>query len=226
MGNFQIGRNASDPGRAAERIVKVILTASLERRNVPPVAAVESRDAVLLARVRAGDETALGAVYDLHADLVFGLARRVTRDEQLARDITQEVFSYLWELPSRVDLSRGSLRAYLAVITHRRAVDEIRRNERRSRVEAAAPITEVQDGPEGGVVDAAAREWCKAQLAAGLARLPTEQRAAVELAYFDGLTYKQVAGVLGIPEGTAKSRLRLAMSRLRTLLGDEIRTAI
>ena len=206
--------------------MEVILTASLERRSVPAVAAVEPRDAVLLARVRAGDESALGVVYDLHVDLVFGLARRVTRDEQLARDITQEVFTYLWEMPDRVDLARGSLRAYLAVVAHRRAVDEVRRNERRLRVEAAAPTAEVQDGPEGGVVDAAAREWCKARLAAGLARLPAEQRAAVELAYFDGLTYKQVARALGIPEGTAKSRLRLAMSRLRALLGDEIRTAI
>ncbi len=190
------------------------------------MAASELPDAVLLARVRAGDDRALGAVYDQHADLVFGLARRVTRDEQLARDITQEVFSYLWELPDRVDLARGSLRAYLAVLAHRRAVDEIRRSERRARTEASSPATEVEDGPEIGVVDAAAREWCRARLAAGLAQLPAEQRAAVELAYYDGLTYKQVADALGIPEGTAKSRLRLAMAKLRTLLGDELRTAI
>jgi RNA polymerase sigma-70 factor, ECF subfamily len=214
----------------------VILTASPKRRNVPPVAAAEPRDtmprdalprdAVLLARVRAGDDRALSAVYDQHADLVFGLARRVTRDEQLARDITQEVFTYLWELPDRVDLNRGSLRAYLAVVTHRRAVDEIRRSERRARTEAAAPPVEAEDGPEIGVVDAAAREWCRNRLAAGLAQLPAEQRAAVELAYFDGLTYRQVARALGIPEGTAKSRLRLAMTKLRTVLGDEMRTAI
>ncbi|MFL6163312.1 MAG: sigma-70 family RNA polymerase sigma factor [Jatrophihabitantaceae bacterium] len=190
------------------------------------MAAVDPPDAQLLARIEAGDEQALGVVYDQHAGLVFGLARRVTRDEQLARDITQEVFSYLWELPERVDLSRGSVRAYLAVVTHRRAVDEVRRNERRTRTEAAAPFAETTDSPESGVVDAAARQWYKARLAAGLAQLPAEQRVAVELAYFDGLTYKQVARALEIPEGTAKSRLRLAMCRLRALLGDEIRTAI
>jgi RNA polymerase sigma-70 factor (ECF subfamily) len=216
--------------------VKVTLTASLKRRSVPPVAASEPgdaaprdaapRDAVLLARVRAGDDRALSLVYDQHADLVFGLARRVTRDEQLARDITQEVFSYLWELPDRVDLTRGSLRAYLAVVTHRRAVDEVRRSERRARTEAASPPADVENGPEVGVVDAATREWCRRRLAAGLAQLPAEQRAAVKLAYFDGLTYKQVARALGIPEGTAKSRLRLAMTKLRSLLGDEMRTAI
>jgi RNA polymerase sigma factor (sigma-70 family) len=210
----------------AERITKVTLTASPKRRTVPPVTAGEAPDAMLLARVRAGDDRALGMVYDQHADLVFGLARRVTRDEQLARDITQEVFTYLWELPDRVDLNRGSLRAYLAVLTHRRAVDEIRRSERRARTEAASPCTELADGPEVGVVDAAAREWCRSQLAAGLARLPEEQRVAVELAYYDGLTYKQVARRLGIPEGTAKSRLRMAMTKLRSLLGDDLRTAI
>jgi RNA polymerase sigma-70 factor, ECF subfamily len=210
----------------ARRIVEVVLTKSLERRSVAPMAVVEPRDAVLLARVRAGDDRALSAVYDDHAGLVFGVARRVTRDEQLARDITQEVFTYLWELPDRVDLTRGSLRAYLAVVTHRRAVDEIRRNERRVRTESAAPVIEVEDGPEAGVVEAAARQWCRSRLADGLAQLPAEQRAAVKLAYFDGLTYKQVARALGIPEGTAKSRLRLAIARLRALLGDEIRSAI
>ena len=101
-----------------------------------------------------------------------------------------------------------------------------RRNERRVRTESAAPVIEVEDGPEADVVEAAARQWCRSRLAAGLAQLPAEQRAAVELAYFDGLTYKQVARALGVPEGTAKSRLRLAMARLRALLGDEIRSAI
>jgi RNA polymerase sigma-70 factor (ECF subfamily) len=192
------------------------------------VAGGEAREAVLLARIGAGDDAALAAVYDGHAALVFGLARRVTRDEQLARDITQEVFAYLWEFPTRVDLARGSLRAYLAVVTHRRAVDEVRRSERRARTEAALAADTAgaaTEGPEGGVVDAAARSWGKVRLAAGLAALPADQRTAVELAYYDGLTYKQVAERLDIPEGTAKSRLRLAMARLRASLDAEIRTA-
>ncbi len=85
------------------------MTASLRRRSVTLVGAAGGHDAPLLARIQAGDEQALSAVYDEHAGLVFGLARRVTCDEQLARDITQEVFAYLWELPGRVDLARGSL---------------------------------------------------------------------------------------------------------------------
>jgi RNA polymerase sigma-70 factor (ECF subfamily) len=202
------------------------MTIRVAPRSVTAVAGGAPQDAVLLARIKAGDDAALGAVYDQHADLVFGLARRVTRDEQLARDITQDVFTYLWELPGRVDLLRGTLRTYLAVVAHRRAVDEVRRSERRTRLEATLPHDTSTAGPEEGVVEAATHTWRQQRLAHALAGLPADQRAAIELAYYDGLTYKQVAKVLGIPEGTAKSRLRLALTRMRTLLGDEMRTAI
>jgi RNA polymerase sigma factor (sigma-70 family) len=195
-------------------------------RMVPSVTAEASPDGLLLERIRAGDEDALARIYDLHADLVFGLARRVTRDEQLANEITQDVFTYLWELPTRVDLTRGTLRSYLAVVTHRRAVDEIRRNERRMRTEAAAALADREDGPEAAVVEAAATAWGRDRLSIALRDLPVDQRRAVELAYYDGLTYKQVASALGIPEGTAKSRLRLAIARLRALVGNEARTAL
>ncbi len=204
----------------------VTMTVRLRARSVSSVVGPEPNDAVLLARIQAGDDLALGVVYDLHAGLVYGLARRVTRDEQLAQDVTQDVFTYLWELPNRVDLARGSLRSYLAVVAHRRAVDEVRRSERRTRIEGSVDTATTEDGPETGVVEAAMQDWRKQRLAAGLAGLPQEQRAAIELAYYDGLTYKQVAVALNIPEGTAKSRLRLAMTRLRTLLGAEMRAAI
>ena len=202
------------------------MTAPVQSRSVPRVEAGRHPDAALLARVRAGDESALGLIYDAHAGVVYGLARRVTRDEHLAQDITQEVFTYLWELPDRVDLDRGSLRSYLAVLAHRRAVDEVRRSERRARSEASLEEPVAEDGPENAIVDTAAAAWSKQRIADVLAKLPDEQRAAICLAYFDGLTYTQVARALGIPEGTAKSRLRLALGRLRTLLGDELRTAM
>jgi RNA polymerase sigma factor (sigma-70 family) len=207
-------------------MIPVSMTAATVPRTLPAVAAGEAHDAALLARIVAGDDRALAGVYDRHADLVFGLARRVTRDEQLARDVTQEVFAHLWELPQRVDLSRGTLRSYLAVLAHRRAVDEVRRSERRARLETSAARREAQDGPEGDVVDTLTRHWRKERLARALDQLPADQRRAVELAYYDGLTYRQVASALGIPEGTAKSRLRLAMNRLRTQLGDEMRATI
>jgi RNA polymerase sigma-70 factor (ECF subfamily) len=202
------------------------MTLTRLRRSVPPVEEGGRPDTVLLARICAGDDTALRDVYDLHGPLVYGLARRVTRDEHHAQDIAQEVFTYLWELPERVDLSRGSLRSYLAVVTHRRAVDEVRRSERRSRTETAGARADVEEGPELGVVETAAQTWTKQRLAAVLDQLPEEQRVAICLAYYEGQTYLQVAGTLGIPEGTAKSRLRLALARLRVLLGDELRAAI
>lgn len=195
-------------------------------RIVRRVGVSSDRDALLVTRVRAGDDSALAAVYDEHAGLVYGLARRVTRDEELARDITQEVFAYFWEKPDRVDLSRGSLRAYLTVLAHRRAVDEVRRHEARTRAEIASGPPEDEDGPETTVVAEAARSWGGKHLSQLLALLPAEQREAVQLAYYEGLTYVQVASELGIPEGTAKYRLRAALTRLRTLLTDEAREAI
>ncbi len=85
-----------------------------------------ARDALLVARVIAGDERALGDVYDQHSSLVYGLARRVTQNEVAAQDIAQDVFGWFWERPDKFDPARGSLRAYLGVLTHRRAVDWIR----------------------------------------------------------------------------------------------------
>jgi RNA polymerase sigma-70 factor, ECF subfamily len=190
------------------------------------VEAASDGDALLVERIRAGDDRALAAVYDRHAGMVYGLARRVARDEQLARDVTQEVFTYLWEMPGRVDLSRGTLRTYLALLAHRRAVDEVRRHEARFRAETASALPEPEEGPETHVVDAATQTWRTKHLAALLGMLPAEQRIAVQLAYYDGLTYVQVAEKLGIPEGTAKWRLRAALARLRTLLTDEAREAI
>src|SRR4051794_15869177 len=190
-----------------------------------PPRAPNDRDAQLLARIEAGDERALATIHDEHSPVVFGVARRVTRDEHLAGDVCQEVFAYLWEQPSRVDLSKGTLRGYLAMVGHRRAVDEVRRRESRARAETAVGVRDLADGPEVEVADRAAATWRDQRLTASLALLPVDQGTALRLAYFDGLTYKQVAHTLGIAEGTAKSRLRLALARLRTLLDADLREA-
>ena len=185
--------------------------------------ALSGGDALLLERIRAGDDQALAAVYDQHAGVVYGLARRVAGDEQLACDVTQEVFTYLWEMPHRVDLSRGSLRTYLTLFAHRRAVDEARRRRARSRAQTAPALPEPADGPGTGRAEGT---WRTERAAALLGMLPAQQRSAVQLAYYDGLTYVQVAKALGIPESTAKSHLRTALASLRTLLAEEAREAI
>jgi RNA polymerase sigma-70 factor (ECF subfamily) len=184
-------------------------------------------DEVLVARLRAGDDRALGRAYDEHAEAVRATARRVTLDDQLAHDVVQEVFVHLWASADRVDLSRGSLRAYLRTIAHRRAVDAVRRSERRHRAESAAasaPTASVDvDGVDVSSADDAAALWCHARLEEALAQLPEDQRAALELAYYGGQTLKQVAVSLGIPEGTAKSRVRLGLARVRAIVGEDLR---
>jgi RNA polymerase sigma-70 factor (ECF subfamily) len=182
-------------------------------------------DAELVARLLAGDDAALAEVYDRYGGLVFGLARRVTGDEEAAREIAQDVFVGLWERPERVDLSRGSLKAYLGVIAHRRSVDAVRKSTRRGAAEQRLfhPAEAVEPSHDAQVVDAASQAWRSERLRSLVDDLPPDQRDALQLAYFGGCTYREVAEKLGIPEGTAKSRLRLALNHLRKAIdGDDL----
>ena len=175
---------------------------------------------VLVERLAGGDETALAELYDRYAGFVYGLAVRTLLDRPAAEDITQEVFVFLWEHPERIDPGRGTLRGFLATLTHRRAVDAVRQEEARRRRETRVARREGGDMPD---VDAAMiRSETTGRVRTALEVLPEPQRQALELAYFDGYTYRQVANVLGIPEGTAKSRLRLALTRIAENLGSEL----
>ncbi|MFD0691034.1 RNA polymerase sigma factor [Actinomadura fibrosa] len=179
--------------------------------------AAPARDADLRARLAAGDDDALGEIYDMYAPLVHGLARRVTGDAEAARDVTQEVFVGLWERPLAFDPERGSLRGWLATLAHRRAVDWVRREARRRR-----PPPEDADRTGPGGADEAV---LAGELASGVKRslnaLSPPLRDALELAYYRGLTYREVAVALGIPEGTAKSRIRSALAQLGRRLESE-----
>jgi RNA polymerase sigma-70 factor (ECF subfamily) len=186
-------------------------------RPVNTVSPTGPTDVSLVARMAVGDGRALQMVYERYSPLVYGLARRVTASSAQAEEITQEVFVYLWQNPDRFDPERGTLRAFLGAITHRRSVDEVRRNTRRTAREdrvgtdaTSLEIFEVGDGIE--------RSQTAERVRAAVASLPDQQREAVLLAYFGGCTFRQVAERLGIPEGTAKSRLRLGLSKLAGLL--------
>lgn len=170
-------------------------------------------------RLMSGDEAALGEVYDQFSSFVFGLAQRVIGEPRAAEDVSQEVFLHLWEHPDAFDPARGSLRTWLGTLTHRRAVDHIRREEarrRRAQREASRRPTSVPDVGELATALVVAE-----QVRAALDVLPPEQRECIELAYFGGRTYREVAQVLGIPEGTAKSRLRLGLRRVAEALEAE-----
>jgi RNA polymerase sigma-70 factor (ECF subfamily) len=182
---------------------------------------VGGTDALLAARLAAGDDHALAEIFDRLGPAVYGGALRVLGDGAAAQDVVQDVFVELWSRPGRYDPSAGSLRTYLIVLAKRRAVDLVRSELRRlarqqrhgrlaTRQPAPSPCEEVVAAEAAGVVRAAIR------------LLPDSQRRVVELAYFGGLTCREVAHAAGIPEGTAKSRLRLALAKLETVLDRQL----
>jgi RNA polymerase sigma factor (sigma-70 family) len=174
-------------------------------------------DKQVCERLVAGDEAALEELYDELSPLVYGLAARVTRDWAAAEDITQEVFVRVWQDPQAFDPARGTWRHWLGTMTHRRAVDWVRRSAARRRRSAdTAPPVGAPDPEETAVADSVAKS-----VHAAVDDLPAAQREAIRLAYFDGQTYRQVAETLGIPEGTAKSRLWQGLRRLAARLQAE-----
>ncbi len=173
---------------------------------------VNMSDASLVVAVGRWNEQALREIYVRHGGAVFSLAKRVTRDPALAEEITQEIFVRLWKEPERFDPQRGSLRTYLLMQTHRRSVDLVRSEQaRKDREEREAQLDPSRiTGLSNELADLAD------QLAVqdALAELPREEREAIELAYFEGLTYKEVARRLEQPEGTIKTRIRTGLRRM------------
>jgi RNA polymerase sigma-70 factor (ECF subfamily) len=176
----------------------------------------EMDDAALVAAVGESSQEALAEAYSRHSGAVHGLARRILRDETLAEEITQEVFLRLWNNAEKFDAERGSLRSFLLAHTHGRSVDLIRsESARRTREDKDARLaTSEHHDIEDEVWNMALAE----QIKAALAKLIDGERKAIELAYFGGHTYREVADLLGEPEGTVKSRIRSGMKRLRTEL--------
>lgn len=170
-----------------------------------------------------GDENALAEVYHRYCRMVHVVALRVTGDTGVAEDVTQEVFVSLWERPLAFDPERGSLRGWLCLLAHRRSIDRVRAEVRRRTL-----LTEprLREPATPGVIAADPAEIVLASITAAsvraaLADLPLLIRQAIELAYFRGRTYREVAAELGIPEGTAKSRLRSGLRQLAVALDSE-----
>jgi RNA polymerase sigma-70 factor (ECF subfamily) len=182
---------------------------------------VEGSDALLAARLTAGDDRALADAFDQLAPSVYGGALRVLGNGSAAQDVVQDVFVELWRHPDRFDPAAGSLRTYLMVLARHRAVDVMRSELRRAaRQEKHYRLTPAD--PPAAASDQVMAAETASVVRAAVQLLPDGQRQVVELAYFKGMTCREVANAMGIPEGTAKSRLRLAMAKLETLLDRQL----
>lgn len=177
-------------------------------------------DRDLLDRVSSGDLGVFSLIYDRYSQAAFSLALKVSGDPSLAEDVVQESFISVWRRPSSFDASRGSFSSYLLGIVHHKCVDAIRHEESlKRRSEAAGRMV---DPAPAGVEEAAWMTMRRERVKAAVLRLSDVQREAMELAYFEGFTHSEVAEKLGIPLGTAKSRLRDGLIRLRVLLSQEV----
>jgi RNA polymerase sigma-70 factor (ECF subfamily) len=173
----------------------------------------DASDAALVVSIGRYHEDALAEAYRRHAGAVFALARRLLSERTLAEEIVQEVFLRLWNDPDRFDPGRGSLRSYLLAQCHGRSVDLIRSETSRRRREERELTLAAEAGYdlEHEVWDLAVADRVKTTLQA----LPEGEREAILLAYFGGHTYKEVADLLGTPEGTVKSRIRAGLRKMR-----------
>lgn len=173
----------------------------------------QASDAVLIVAVGRWRQEALAEAYRRHAGAVFALARRLLASREEAEEVVQDVFVRLWHSPDRFDPARGSLRSYLLAMAHGRAIDRIRSDtSRRGREERDARRTATGAYDlEHEVVDLVNAE----QVRAALAVLTEHEREAIQLAYFGGLTYSEVATMLQTPTGTVKGRMRSALTKLR-----------
>lgn len=179
-------------------------------------------DAVLLQRVAAGDSDALLSLHQRYVDLVYSMALRILGDSHLAEEVTQDVFLKLWQKGQRYDPRRGSFSTWLLSVTRFAAIDRLRREGRR-------PTTSLHVGERTAT---AAQDWTRQaaweqgrHLRLLLDQLPTEQRELIELAYFGGMTHRDLAEHLNLPLGTVKSRLRLGLQKLRELWLEEYTSA-
>lgn len=205
----------TDVGRIQSRQTDV-----LEHRGV---SYADLRDDELMDRVGQQDLAAFEALYGRYGDLVFSVALRVVGDTYIAEDIAQDVFVRVWRRPELFDVKRGKFVTWLMSVTRNRSIDERRSRSRRQRHESLPSSDEEEDVlPSGNERDDPALATViaadRAAVRAAMQVLPEEQRLAIHLAYFGGLTQQEVATKLGQPLGTVKTRIRLGMQKMRSAL--------
>lgn len=166
-------------------------------------------DMRLVARIRAGDQLALSELYDRYSNVVYGVALRILQDTGAAEDVLQDIFLQLWRKPDAFDSSRGSLGGWLAVIARHRSIDRLRQRKPESDIEdcVIASNTDLRDETERSLVIEKVRGVMN--------EMSSDQRTALEMAYFEGLTHTEIAAKTGEPLGTIKTRIRSGLQMLR-----------
>jgi RNA polymerase sigma-70 factor, ECF subfamily len=175
-----------------------------------------------MALVQRGDARAFEAIYDRHGSAAFSLAYRIAGSRSAAEDIVQEAFLAVWRSSVRYKPERGNLRSWLLSVVHNRAIDALRRSvvHGRNQIDAEG-LEERKAAPELTDVEAFRRQEAQT-IRSAMEQLPSEQLRVVELAYFGGFTHSQIAEMLGEPLGTVKGRMRLALDKMRTGLGEAV----
>jgi RNA polymerase sigma-70 factor (ECF subfamily) len=179
-----------------------------------------AEEAALLVRIREQDERAIEALYERYSGPLYSLAYQVTGGDRFAQDVVQEVFVAVWKNAGRFDPARGSLSSWLFALARHKAIDLVRReaNVRRHTADVDLELEEAADD----VDQEAWRRVRRDAVRAAITELPEAQRVALEMAFFGGLTHVEVSEALGIPLGTAKTRIRTALLRLRDILGQSV----
>jgi RNA polymerase sigma-70 factor (ECF subfamily) len=206
----------------AERRVTTAPTESRvpDETLTPPLDERRAEEAVLLARIREQDERAIEALYERYSGPLYSLAYQVTGGDRFAQDVVQEVFVAVWKNAGRFDPTRGSLSSWLFALARHKAIDLVRK-EANVRRHTADVDLEFEESPD----DVDQEAWLRVRRDAvrnAMIALPEAQRTALELAFFGGLTHVEVSEALGIPLGTAKTRIRTALLKLRDILGQSV----
>ena len=179
--------------------------------NAAPATDQPSSDWSLIERVVARDETALAALYDRYSGLLCGILNRILRDAQAAEEILQDVFFQVWRNAAQFDPARGSIAGWLVVSARNRAISRLRRHNPAGGEELVENTVVLPATLESSM----AQSEMIARVRGAMEKLPQEQRAALELAYFEGLTHSEIAAKTGDPLGTVKTRLRTAVETLK-----------
>jgi RNA polymerase sigma-70 factor (ECF subfamily) len=195
----------------------------MQPAGIPPARTPTDAPIALLARIAQGDREAFGGFYDAFAGLALGLIRRILRDPAASEEVLQEVFWQIWLEAARYDPRRGSPEAWVVMRAKTRAIDRLRAIRRREKT-FVAPVDEAmtRSSEAPGENPGVAAET-KGLVRSALDGLPEPQRRVIELAFFEGLTQSEIASRLGEPLGTVKTRARLGLERLRSLMTGKVK---